>query len=97
MGINIICVSLYSGVFSETHVLSMIYLGEMCYWHTKYTTESSSSSTDSFNPKELGCSVLNTYLSVVNGPLKNHGWSTDRADQLLQLLQCNPEETDSSQ
>ena len=32
---------LFSGIFSDTHVLSLLYAGEMCFWYLKYSTSSS--------------------------------------------------------
>lgn len=69
------------GMFSDTHVLALMYAGEMSYWlvshfqppdeaqHTQLTQQ-----CDHF---------LSTYIAVTEGPLKQHGWSTARAKQIL--------------
>ena len=122
-------------MFSETHVLSLLYAGELCYWHIKHNkpqddTSQSSQSDDAeatatedntqpeaegavtssakdepkppniaiaspdvaaFSAKECGSRLLQLYLDVVEGPLKNHGWMLERANELLAYIEKSDE------
>ena len=72
---------LYTGIFSDTHVLALMYAGEMCYW---LLTHSEPSDTSQHTQLVKQCHhFLTTYIFVTEGPLKLHGWSTDRAKQIL--------------
>ena len=130
-------------MFSETHVLSLLYAGELCYWHIKHNKQSAVESGDAsqsiaqqqdeagvvaqdtqteetakekkaletkpsrdttaaaaavatkcvsdqeataFSSKECGSRLLRLYLDVVQGPLKNHGWMLERANELLTYI-----------
>ena len=126
-------------MFSETHVLSLLYAGELCYWHIKHNKQSTAESGDAsqsiaqqqdeaggaaqdtqteetvkekkaletkpsrdtaaavakcvsddeataFSSKECGGRLLRLYLDVVQGPLKNHGWMLERANELLAYI-----------
>ena len=124
-----------TAMFSETHVLSLLYAGELCYWHIKHNkpqddTSQSSQSDDAeatatedntqpeaegavtssakdepkppniaiaspdvaaFSAKECGSRLLQLYLDVVEGPLKNHGWMLERANELLAYIEKSDE------
>ncbi|XP_062508931.1 RAB7A-interacting MON1-CCZ1 complex subunit 1-like [Corticium candelabrum] len=72
---------LEEGIFSDTHVLALMYAGEMCYW---LLTHSEPSDTSQHTQLVKQCHhFLTTYIFVTEGPLKLHGWSTDRAKQIL--------------
>ncbi|XP_063312934.1 RAB7A-interacting MON1-CCZ1 complex subunit 1 [Pelobates fuscus] len=87
---------LSEGIFSDTHVLALMYCGEMCYWGLKYCSDSQSSNTGPENGdrsqdklvafKDIGENVLETYISVCEGPLISQGWKTEKAKTILQFL-----------
>ncbi|XP_064626468.1 RAB7A-interacting MON1-CCZ1 complex subunit 1-like [Lineus longissimus] len=70
---------LQKGIFSDTHVLAMMYAGEMCHWHWSDPAPSQSD----FDARNIGRSLLSKYIELVKGPLKTMGWNCERADQLL--------------
>ena len=76
----------FPGLFSDTHVLSLIYMGELCYWHIKHQSDPVVEDPD-LSPQVLGSSVLHLFLEMVEGPLKDHGWSSQRATQLLEFIE----------
>ncbi|XP_044149544.1 UPF0600 protein C5orf51 homolog [Bufo gargarizans] len=83
---------LEKGIFSDIHVLALMYCGEMCYWAQRYCRdmETASHQTSDPNPglhfKDIGERVLDTYVGVCEGPLHGQGWSTDNAKKILQHL-----------
>ncbi|XP_072272750.1 RAB7A-interacting MON1-CCZ1 complex subunit 1 isoform X2 [Pyxicephalus adspersus] len=82
---------LAKGIFSDVHVLALMYCGEMCFWALSYCSDvppGSDSETHSkiLNFKEVGEKVLDTYVSVCEGPLSGQGWSTDNAKKILEFL-----------
>ncbi|XP_065595977.1 RAB7A-interacting MON1-CCZ1 complex subunit 1 [Cyrtonyx montezumae] len=94
---------LSEGVYSDTHLLAMMYSGEMCYWGLKYRGEEKQESpkmTDPVSGSDLGCrsqstladfrelgkAMLTKYVAVCDGPLKDQGWNTTSAKQMLCYL-----------
>ncbi|KAM9331333.1 RAB7A-interacting MON1-CCZ1 complex subunit 1 [Gastrophryne carolinensis] len=82
---------LEKGIFSDVHVLALMYCGEMCFWALRYCPDvlaGSDSETHSIilNFKEVGEKVLNTYVSVCEGPLSGQGWNTDNAKKIMDYL-----------
>ncbi|OXB76750.1 UNVERIFIED_CONTAM: hypothetical protein H355_007025, partial [Colinus virginianus] len=94
---------LSEGVFSDTHLLAMMYTGEMCYWGLKYRGEEKQESPKMTEPvsgsdlgctsqgtladfRELGKAMLTKYVAVCEGPLKDQGWNTTSAKQMLCYL-----------
>lgn len=73
---------LENGIFSDCHMLALMYAGEMCYWYTEHTKEDFYSLSLE-NAKIMGQSFLQKYCSAVNGPLKGKGWNTEKAYELL--------------
>ena len=72
------------GIYSDTHVLNLMYTGEMCYWYLENIKQHGrSNSEDSVSLATKGKAALQTYIRLTEGPLKSCGWSTDRAKQLL--------------
>ena len=71
------------GAFSDTHVLGLMYLGEMCDWlrNLKLEDEENRQITD------LEQTVLKMYVKLTEGPLKSHGWSSANARSLLSKLE----------
>ncbi|KAM9253117.1 RAB7A-interacting MON1-CCZ1 complex subunit 1 [Dugong dugon] len=93
---------LSEGIFSDIHLLAMMYCGEMCYWGLKHcanrqsenhevdTNASGASCTTHKEPldfREVGEKVLNKYVSVCEGPLKEQEWNTTNAKQILNFFQ----------
>lgn len=94
---------LSEGIFSDTHLLAMMYSGEMCYWGLKYCGEEKQESLkvmDSTSVSDLSCrsqgalvdfrelgkTMLTKYVTVCEGPLRDHGWNTTSAKQMLCYL-----------
>ncbi|XP_006139557.1 RAB7A-interacting MON1-CCZ1 complex subunit 1 [Pelodiscus sinensis] len=90
---------LSEGIFSDTHVLAMMYIGEMCYWGLKHcgvekpgTHEmDSESNTELYcclrsavlDFREVGEKMLMKYIAVCDGPLKGQNWNTTNAILIL--------------
>ncbi|XP_066096488.1 RAB7A-interacting MON1-CCZ1 complex subunit 1 isoform X3 [Saccopteryx bilineata] len=92
---------LSEGVFSDIHLLAMMYSGEMCYWGLKHcadqrpanqevgTSISGASSATHKEPldfREVGEKILKKYVSVCEGPLKEQEWNTTNAKQILNFF-----------
>lgn len=63
----------------------------MCFWALSYCSDiqpGSDSETHSkiLNFKEVGEKVLDTYVSVCEGPLSAQGWNTENAKKILEFL-----------
>ncbi|GAB1609783.1 UPF0600 protein C5orf51 homolog isoform X1, partial [Argonauta hians] len=73
------------GVYSDTHLLSFMYKGELSYWYLQgrrpQTTQGDTGFLDIMAAE--GKADLETYVEVVEGPLKNQGWTSNRARDLL--------------
>lgn len=93
---------LSTGIFSDIHVLAMMYSGEMCYWGLKHCPDPQSENpevdTDAFGAsctthkepldfREVGEKILKKYVSVCEGPLKAQEWNTANAKQILSFFQ----------
>lgn len=93
---------LSEGIFSDIHLLAMMYSGEMCYWGLKLcadrqpenqdvdTSVPGASSTTHREPldfREVGERILRKYVSVCEGPLKEQEWNTTNAKQILNFFQ----------
>lgn len=79
------------GVYSDVHLLAMMYAAEMCYWYQQAMdkgcfTSGPVSEGRSFKARQKGLCYLENYLSTVRGPLKGQGWSTSRAEEIMQYL-----------
>ncbi|XP_061325445.1 RAB7A-interacting MON1-CCZ1 complex subunit 1 isoform X1 [Pezoporus flaviventris] len=93
---------LSEGVFSDTHLLAMMYSGEMCYWGLQHCGEGKQESLETTDPvsnSDLGCrskvwldfretgkKMLEKYVAACEGPLKGQGWNTAAAKQMLCYL-----------
>nr|XP_020639309.1 UPF0600 protein C5orf51 homolog [Pogona vitticeps] len=91
------------GIFSDIHLLAMMYCGEMCYWGLKYCekekeqrqntgAESSDDPPDSLHSqvldfRETGEKMVQKYITVCEGPLKSHNWDTKNAKRILDFFQ----------
>ncbi|NXL64419.1 CE051 protein, partial [Chordeiles acutipennis] len=91
---------LSEGIFSDTHLLAMMYTGEMCYWGLQHCGDGKQKSLETVDPisdSDLGCrsqsvsldfretgkNMLMKYVAVCEGPLKDQGWNTTTAKQML--------------
>lgn len=75
------------GIYSDTHLLAMMYTGELCYWYAQLKHNHKINPTPAVDEKRIGIKYLQDYLKAVKGPLSVQGWSTERAEQLLDYLQ----------
>ncbi|RWS15690.1 UPF0600 protein C5orf51-like protein [Dinothrombium tinctorium] len=80
-----------SGVYSDSHLLAMMYCGEMCYWYCKYADEwDLIDSEEGFKMirelKELGNKYLKIYIESVEQFFKNVGWNCERAKEIIVFL-----------
>ncbi|XP_029574759.1 UPF0600 protein C5orf51 homolog [Salmo trutta] len=72
---------LAEGIFSDTHMLMMMYIGEMCFWAVKYEDCS----------VDIGTQILHKYVLVCDAPLQGQGWNTENAKEILSILQGTKE------
>ncbi|CAM4557534.1 unnamed protein product [Lepidochelys olivacea] len=93
---------LSEGIFSDTHVLAMMYIGEMCYWGLKHCGEEkpgpyemdSESNTELYcslhsavlDFREVGEKMLMKYVVVCEGLLKGQDWNTANAKLILEYF-----------
>ncbi|KAH3831904.1 RAB7A-interacting MON1-CCZ1 complex subunit 1-like isoform X1 [Dreissena polymorpha] len=72
------------GIYSDTHLLALMYGGEMCYWFistTKDVTESERAA------RAFGLEMLNTYVQAIESiPELQAGWNTERAKELITAM-----------
>ncbi|KAM5169208.1 RAB7A-interacting MON1-CCZ1 complex subunit 1 isoform 3-T3 [Callospermophilus lateralis] len=93
---------LSAGIFSDIHLLAMMYSGEMCYWGLKHCVDqqpenremdtgvsgaSCVTHKESLDFREVGEKILKKYVSVCEGPLKEQEWNTTNAKQILNFFQ----------
>jgi len=86
-----------SGIFSDTHVLALMYAGELAYWHWKIQQQQQQQQHNSFSESPnraqdilTRCKYyLTRYIGTVKGPLQGQGWDTIKAEQYLKELQWN--------
>ncbi|XP_061473229.1 RAB7A-interacting MON1-CCZ1 complex subunit 1 isoform X2 [Rhineura floridana] len=90
---------IHEGVFSDTHLLAMMYCGEMCYWGLKYCGEEKEGGQSTMagpsreqpgSPRnkapdfrEMGEKMLLKYITVCKGALQLHDWDTKHAKLIL--------------
>lgn len=83
---------LRQGVFSDTHLLALMYAGELCYWHWRIKKESSGDvrardvdegGAKKFNSVSSGRRFLQKFVDIVKESFKGKGWDPTRADQIL--------------
>ncbi|XP_028844944.1 RAB7A-interacting MON1-CCZ1 complex subunit 1 [Denticeps clupeoides] len=81
---------LSEGFFSDTHLLTMMYIGEMCFWAVKYedcSVDRVDRREDRLHFRDIGTQVLHKYVSACEGPLQGQGWNTENAKEILSILQ----------
>ncbi|XP_076462823.1 RAB7A-interacting MON1-CCZ1 complex subunit 1-like [Babylonia areolata] len=78
------------GVYSDTHLLAMMYAAELCYWHQQAVDQGrfspGSGEPSAFSARRQGLRHLQSYLAAVQGPLRGQGWNTDRAEEFVQYF-----------
>ncbi|XP_078353608.1 RAB7A-interacting MON1-CCZ1 complex subunit 1-like [Oculina patagonica] len=83
---------LREGVFSDTHLLALMYAGELCYWHWLIEKETGTdvcgrdankSSAKNFNSVSNGKRFLQKFVDIVKESFKGKGWDCTRAEQIL--------------
>lgn len=78
------------GIFSDTHLLTMMYIGEMCFWAVKYedcSMDSTERKEDRLHFRDIGTQILHKYVLACEGPLQGQGWNTENAKEILSILQ----------
>lgn len=93
---------IFPGIFSDIHLLAMMYSGEMCYWGLKHCADqqpenhevdsgvsgaSYMTRKEPLDFREVGEKILKKYVSVCEGPLKEQEWNTTNAKQILNFFQ----------
>lgn len=93
---------LSEGIFSDIHLLAMMYSGEMCYWGLKHCADqqpenhemdigvsgaSYAAHKEPLDFREVGEKILKKYVFVCEGPLKEQEWNTTNAKQILNFFQ----------
>lgn len=74
-------------IFSDNHLLSLMYLSEMCFWYQKYSNHwRLYLHTNGFDVEECAKRCLNLYINAVENHFKSLGWNCDKAKQLLHLI-----------
>lgn len=79
-----------TGIFSDTHLLTMMYIGEMCFWAVKYedcSVDSTERKEDWLHFRDTGMQILHKYVLVCDAPLQGQGWNTENAKEILSILQ----------
>ncbi|OCU02567.1 UPF0600 protein C5orf51 homolog [Xenopus laevis] len=84
---------LSKGIFSDIHVLALMYCGEMCYWALNYCRHEeqvshghSDRSSTTLDFQEVGEGALDKYVSVCEGPLHGQGWNTEKAKTMQEFF-----------
>ncbi|NWY03767.1 CE051 protein, partial [Nothoprocta ornata] len=86
---------LSEGVFSDTHLLAMMYSGEMCYWALKQCGAAGGPggqgpAAAAPDYRAVGTKALATYVAACEGPLKGQGWKSASARHMLAVLSRGP-------
>ena len=78
-----------AGVFSDTHLLALMYAGEMCYWHWQIQKDAKSDLSANhnrvrdFDSVSNGTKFLQKFVDVVKGSFQGNGWDCSKAEQIL--------------
>ncbi|KAL4630071.1 hypothetical protein GN956_G17274 [Arapaima gigas] len=81
---------LSEGIFSDTHLLTLMYIGEMCFWAVKYedfNLETAGWKEERIPFRDIGTQILHKYVQLCEGPLQGQGWNTENAKEILSILQ----------
>lgn len=78
------------GIMSDSHMLAMMYCGDMSFWFCKYSQDwNSPNSSNRINFEEIkniGISYLKIYIRAVERILRFNGWNCERAKDLLKYF-----------
>lgn len=73
------------GIFSDSHLLAIMYSGEMCYLYCKYALDWDLIEPNTLSQlKEIGIHLLNKYIDAVENMFKSAGWNCDKAKEYQQ-------------
>jgi len=75
-----------NNIFSDNHLLSLMYLSEMCVWYQKYSNHWRLYLFTGFDVEECAKHCLNLYVNCVDNHFKDLGWNCEKAKQLLTLF-----------
>ena len=87
MQIYIAICSVFTGIFSDVNMLSLMYAAELCYWMVMVDTKSDFAANLAFNPCTLGRQLAHQYISIAEGPMKEVKWSTEQAYKIAQKFE----------
>ena len=73
----------FVGIFSDTHMLALVYCGEMCVWCVRLCGEEDCVK----DKRQKGMESLSLYTDLINGPLKGKGWTIEKAMEFTEELQ----------
>ena len=78
------------GVYSDTHLLALMYAGEMCYWHWKVSQNACTDNSSlqnriktSFDSLANGTKFLQKFVNVVRTQVRGNGWDFSQAEKIL--------------
>ncbi|XP_067026961.1 RAB7A-interacting MON1-CCZ1 complex subunit 1-like isoform X2 [Acropora muricata] len=81
---------LKEGVYSDTHLLALMYAGEMCYWHWKVSQNACTDNSSlqnriktSFDSLANGTKFLQKFVNVVRTQVRGNGWDFSKAEKIL--------------
>lgn len=76
-----------NNIFSDNHLLSLMYLSEMCFWYQKYSNHwRLYLHTSGFDVELCAKRCLKLYINAVENHFRPFGWNCDKAIQLLHLI-----------
>ncbi|XP_045160559.1 RAB7A-interacting MON1-CCZ1 complex subunit 1-like [Mercenaria mercenaria] len=71
------------GIYSSTHLLALMYAGEMCYWFVTSAKETTDVERATLN---LGVEMLDSYIQAIEQIPELRDWSNDQAKKYLSEL-----------
>ncbi|XP_054160941.1 RAB7A-interacting MON1-CCZ1 complex subunit 1-like [Oppia nitens] len=77
---------LTNNIFSDNHLLSLMYLSEMCVWYHNYSNHWRLYLYTGFDVEEWAKYCLRLYINSVDNHFNTIGWNCDKAKQLLTLF-----------
>lgn len=84
------CLFSLLGVYSDTHLLALMYAGEMCYWHWKVSQNACTDNSSlqnriktSFDSLANGTKFLQKFVNVVRTQVRGNGWDFSQAEKIL--------------
>ena len=72
-----------NNIFSDNHLLSLMYLSEMCFWYKIYSNNWRLYLHTDFDAEECAKCCLKLYINAVENNFKLFGWNCDKAIQML--------------